>query len=386
MSLTEQDPLDPTDRATARRTFYRIVEHFEAIDPYHSRATRAQSSTTYSQPRLIRYTYEYALSDDSRDIFLRAFFGSLALDLSQDYNDLDFQELAPLFTGFAEYLIDSFFLPLKAATRKTPQPSPVYHSAVLRAQGGTTAQGFIGTPERLSSLRGACLTRDRHRCVISRKFSTHEYAERYRLHGDEACDDDGVPFTRQEFGQYEALEVAHILPHSLMKANADAEMDAPRQAALAILNMFDKGVAHIIDGVDIDRPLNALTLSIRLHQHFGEFQIYFDPVPNQPNTYRIESFLLPPVNFTFGLPITRRLYVTEARTVDPPSPRLLAVHRAIAHILHLSGAGDYISRVLRDMEDNVVRADGTSALGRMGLGLQKAADMTAAIGVTRRIQ
>lgn len=65
----------------------------------------------------------------------------------------------------------------------------------------------------------------------------------------------------------------------------------------------------------------------------------------------------------FGIPVTRTLFVTDTHTIDPPSPRLLAVHRAIAHILHLSGAGRYIDHVLRDMETNLVRADGSSELG-----------------------
>ncbi|CAK7219601.1 hypothetical protein SCUCBS95973_003870 [Sporothrix curviconia] len=365
LASTAQDPLGPEERATARRTFSRVVEHFEAADPYRN-ITRAERATSYSQPLLIRHTYEYALSDESRDIFLRAFFASVELDLASAHAELDFDVLTPRFNGFADYLIDNFFLPLKASTRKTPQPSPAYHSAVLRAQEGvTTAQGFIGTSERLASLRWECLVRDRHRCVITRNFSSDEYEARFKMHQDDASDDDGVLFSEQTPGQFAPLEVAHILPHSLMKLGKNAEMDASRQAALAVLNMFDKGVAHIINGVDIDRPRNAVTLSMTLHRYFGAFDVYFEPVPDATNTYRIQSFLSPGTNVAFGLPVTRTLFVTESRTIDPPSPRLLAVHRAIAHILHLSGAGDYLDRLLRDMEDNYIRADGTSALGHM---------------------
>ncbi|KIH91079.1 hypothetical protein SPBR_02107 [Sporothrix brasiliensis 5110] len=134
--------------------------------------------------------------------------------------------------------------------------------------------------------------------------------------------------------------------------------------------MFDRGVVHLIDGVDIDRPRNALTLAPLMHGHFGAFRIYFEEVHGQYNTYRIGSFLSALHNRAINLPVTRTLYVTEDRTIDPPSPRLLAVHRAIAHILHLSGAGEYIDWILRDMEEHAVRADGSSALGRLvSLGL-----------------
>jgi hypothetical protein len=132
--------------------------------------------------------------------------------------------------------------------------------------------------------------------------------------------------------------------------------------------MFDHGVGHLIEGVNIDRPLNALTLTMNMHDLFGSFRIYFEPVPQaEPHTYRVESFLEP--IFTGGLlPVTRTLFLTNDRTIDPPSPRLLAIHRAIARILHLSAAGGYIDDILRGMRDageQGVQADGSTDLGRL---------------------
>lgn len=71
------------------------------------------------------------------------------------------------------------------------------------------------------------------------------------------------------------------------------------------------------------------------------------------------------VSATLGLPVTRTLFLAEDRLIDTPSPRLLAIHRAIAHILHLSGAGEYIDRILRDFEEKGVQADGSTDLGRI---------------------
>lgn len=138
--------------------------------------------------------------------------------------------------------------------------------------------------------------------------------------------------------------------------------DDSRTAVLDILNMFDTDAAHLIDGPEIDRPRNALTLTSSLHQFFfGDFQIYFELVNGPPNTYRIDTFLPYPALNNL-LPVTRSLSVTEGRTIDPPSPRLLAVHRAIAHILHLSAAGSYIDRILRDIEEQTVRVHGSTPL------------------------
>lgn len=129
--------------------------------------------------------------------------------------------------------------------------------------------------------------------------------------------------------------------------------------------MFDVGVAEIIQGPEIDRPRNALTLTFHFRQLFGDFQVYFEPVPDKDHTYTIKTHISEDYFFRRpALPITRELYLTPERTIEPPAPRLLAVHCAIARILHLSGAGEYIDKIFRDMEEHGVQADGSTPLGR----------------------
>jgi hypothetical protein len=41
-----------------------------------------------------------------------------------------------------------------------------------------------------------------------------------------------------------------------------------------------------------------------------------------------------------------------------PSIRLLGIHHNIPHILELSGAGEYVEQILRDLEQVMVEADG----------------------------
>ncbi|KAL2751820.1 hypothetical protein ACRALDRAFT_2114713, partial [Sodiomyces alcalophilus JCM 7366] len=245
---------------------------------------------------------------------------------------------------------------VRASTLKTPQPSPAYHSAVLMVQGRD--QEFTTTPTRLAALRGTSLVRDRHRCVISRAFDVREARKRVnRGREPNPKDDDGNALS----GPFAYLEVAHIIPHSLVRPQANSES---RQAALAILNMFDIGVARLIEGVEIDRPFNTLSLALDHHRTFGEFLTFFTPVPDSPpHTYRIETF--EHASLTSPLfPVTRTLLLSPDRNIDPPSSRLLAVHRAIAHILHLSAAGEYIDRFLSDMDEGCVRTDGSTELGK----------------------
>jgi hypothetical protein len=131
--------------------------------------------------------------------------------------------------------------------------------------------------------------------------------------------------------------------------------------------MFDDGVSHLIEGANINRPRNALTLVRTVHQYFGNFKIFFEPVlDSEPHTYRIGTFLRPRTVRGI-LPVTRTLYLTEHRTIDPPSPRLLDIYSAVGHILHLSAAGGYIDKILEDMECGTghTQADGSTDLGRL---------------------
>ncbi|KAL2380520.1 hypothetical protein RJZ90_004552 [Blastomyces dermatitidis] len=181
----------------------------------------------------------------------------------------------------------------------TPQPSPAHLSVIQNVQG---RREFTGTPDRISVLRGSCLIRDHHRCDYSKK------------------------------------------------------------AALMILHMFDSDVSHLVDGIDIDQPFNAMSLTHDLHALFSNFKVFFEPVPGQEHTYQIDTFL--PPGILQDIPVTCTLYLTDNQSIDPPSSRLLALHCAIAHILHLSGAGEYIDSILRDMETGI-QGDGSTELGHI---------------------
>ncbi|KAI2787034.1 hypothetical protein POX_f07389 [Penicillium oxalicum] len=191
----------------------------------------------------------------------------------------------------------------------------------------------------------------RDRCVVSRKFDRAAARKRFAENGESCADDDGNLLKDESSNQFQYLEVAYILPHCLTTvASEDTDLSDSKKNALRILDMFDLGIIYLIDGPKIDSRINALTLTLDYYRLFGEFQIYFERTGTR-HQYRIDSterspFLLDPL-----FPVTRLLTLSPYRTVDPPSSRLLDVHRAIALIMKLSGAGEYIESVLRDMEE-----------------------------------
>jgi len=268
-------------------------------------------------------------------------------------------ELQGTLINFSDYLVNNFFLPLKASGRKTPQPTP---TALSLTQ---TPDNVVGTTQRLAHLRQQCLTRDRYRCVISRKFDLNEAKARWKRDGADSKDDDGV-LLKNEKPEY--LEVAHILPHSLTSLSGDVgdlQLSESKRIALQILKMFDPDASHLIEGPDIDRSINAIVLTHHWHQEMGDFAVSFQPtIDRSPHSYKID-YIDPNRPFRDPLlPVIRQLYTTPTKTIDPPAPRLLAIHHAtIARILCLSGAGEYINHIIQEMEEVSIKENGSTALG-----------------------
>ena len=125
--------------------------------------------------------------------------------------------------------------------------------------------------------------------------------------------------------------------------------------------MFNNGIIHLIEGFDIDRSCNVLTLIYDFHQLFGDFKIFFELIIQPLYNYRIDStrsgIMWNPIFL-----LSRILYLIITRTIDLPSPRLLAVHRSITHILHLNAAGGYINRILEDLNKKNIKTDGSTEL------------------------
>ncbi|KAF5865032.1 mitochondrial phosphate carrier protein [Aspergillus alliaceus] len=103
--------------------------------------------------------------------------------------------------------------------------------------------------------------------------------------------------------------------------------------------MFNPRTVRLISGTDIDRLMNALTLTHDLHRLFGNFEIAFEPIDSQPQTYKIKYVNAGRIFRGHWLPVTRTLYITPGRSIEQPSIQLSELHHAIGQILHSSAAG-----------------------------------------------
>ncbi|KAL3429313.1 hypothetical protein BDV09DRAFT_180610 [Aspergillus tetrazonus] len=345
--------LNPEERDLATRIFDAIMMQFEP----------SQSTESGYYPVTLIRLMKFEISE--KDEFLSFFFSFIQQDLLDEDDErvglgqvlshlapfphLPFEQkdaLKESLVAFAKYLVVNFFLPLKASAGKTPQPTP----ALSRS---TTSKVAIGTPKRVSNLRKSCLIRDWYRCVVTRRFDAQEAQSRYKRDGQDVKDDDGKSLL-PERDTMAYLEVAHIIPHSLKSLTGeggDRKLAESKHIAHQVLTMFNPSAIHLIDGVDIDRPMNALTLTHDLHRLFGNFEIAFEPVVTQPHTYKVDYVESDRMGRVEKLPVTVSLFLTPDQSVEPPSPQLLAIHSAIGRILHLSAAGGYINDYIQDLEE-----------------------------------
>jgi hypothetical protein len=106
---SSSEPLEPKQRAEATRIFNQIIDHCE---PSQTR------NGPYKRITLIRLTHQYALSEISRDSFLKYFFQYMAIPMEEEshFDTWDTErksELVLSLAAFADYLVDNFFLPCR---------------------------------------------------------------------------------------------------------------------------------------------------------------------------------------------------------------------------------------------------------------------------------
>lgn len=168
------------------------------------------------------------------------------------------------------------------------------------------------------------------------------------------------------------LHCSHIFPDIVNKGVEEDPSEETSKTATAkanyaasvwaVLERFGyTTLSEELDGKNIHRLDNILILDPVAHDHFDHLELWFEPVPGRKNTYYIKHSDVVYFHHNWKTEVT--FTTPDPIQLTVPNPQLLELHAACARVARLSGAGEYIEKVLMELEDSKVLAkDGGSAL------------------------
>ncbi|KIM73234.1 hypothetical protein PILCRDRAFT_731746 [Piloderma croceum F 1598] len=241
---------------------------------------------------------------------------------------------------------------------KGPTPAPTSHPS--RPSFDNVTDTFIHmlleAPQDHQSAKKLAFIRDGYRCVISGRTD----ARVYETNADVRAAWDAAVLLDPSM-RLASTTCAHIFPESINRniigENEGGHKHQYAASVWAVMERFGQvlGVDEL-NGADIHRMRNVMTMERGLHDLFDSLGIWFEATPTV-NRYNVRGKY---AAYTMGIqnPIT---FPTNG-SLPAPDPRYLKLHAACAQVAHLSGAGEYIDNILRDMETTRVLAkDGSSS-------------------------
>ena len=133
-----------------------------------------------------------------------------------------------------------------------------------------------------------------------------------------------------------------------------------------------------LNGEDINRIENVITLSIVAHHYFGKLEVWLeavevrttfceftshlmidDDIKGCENTYFLRKGSAYPADLIAGTVIT---FTTATPGMALPNPQFLAIHAACAKVCHMCGMAEVIDKILRDLETVKVLSEDGSGL------------------------
>ncbi|TCD63772.1 hypothetical protein EIP91_004955 [Steccherinum ochraceum] len=220
--------------------------------------------------------------------------------------------------------------------------------------GSRTKKLAVWPDNRPSTLREEVLMRDNYQCVLKGVMD------------NDTCRTGRITTTGVGFRRVVATR---IIRRSLFPKN-DSSPLSQISAKIDILQYFAGLSGEAMDelAASIDTPENVITLNRDWHDEFDRFEWclvphgvdlsrihdVFDPdldeLPELSGQQHYKFVALEPLDCnTVSNPSDKVTFVNHAlpaeRTFKFPNPKLLAIHAAIAHVLHFSGAGDVFSHI-----------------------------------------
>ncbi|KAH9175893.1 hypothetical protein EDB89DRAFT_2066097 [Lactarius sanguifluus] len=218
-------------------------------------------------------------------------------------------------------------------------------------------------PQDQKEAKRQALARDNFQCIVSGKYDYNMTSQNDDLSAV------AFSFSPPRIG---VTQCAHIIPSSTNENILDSK-DKHASSFWAVLGCF--GYEDLLDklkGKGIHSLDNVMTLGMEIHHWFDQLKMWFEAVKGSPNTYTIKA--ADTILLAFCKAADCKITLTsEDPRLPLPNPDYLEIHAACCRVAHLSGAGEYMDKVLEDLEDTHVLSEDGSTAHMLSFALQKEA-------------
>ncbi|KAF9233123.1 hypothetical protein BU15DRAFT_54322 [Melanogaster broomeanus] len=234
--------------------------------------------------------------------------------------------------NLGRFYVDHYIRGFKRYKGRTPTPSSHPSRSFDMAKDAVSSE-MTEPPTSYQAAKRKALRRDNFRCVVTGAVDVASASR------DPALRQTGLPLR--------TTQCAHIFPQST-NTNISGDGSSKRDYAAsmwAVMTRFGYGdLPRKLNGNNVHSLENILTLEGgTIHEHFDTLQLWFE-----------RTGLSAPSTVQFTTP--------DPEEFPLPSPTYLHIHAAYAKVAKLSGAGDYIDNLSRDLEEiRVLSKDGSSA-------------------------
>ncbi|TFK69181.1 hypothetical protein BDN72DRAFT_959738 [Pluteus cervinus] len=204
-------------------------------------------------------------------------------------------------------------------------------------------------PQNYTEAKALALLRDGYKCVLSGRYDI-----------DVAIANDISTQTVLEAGGGIYTRCVHILPDPTYFEDTNPEPERDYSASvLGVLKAFGYDIENLT-GAKVHSLFNVMSLDPNFHEYFSRLEIWFEPTLT-PHCYTIETYLpilIPATPITFNTSSDPE----SVLNLPLPSAELLVLHATCAKVAYMSGAGERLDELDREIDDTgVLASDGTSS-------------------------
>ncbi|RPD53929.1 hypothetical protein L226DRAFT_574687 [Lentinus tigrinus ALCF2SS1-7] len=230
---------------------------------------------------------------------------------------------------------DHLLRPFRRLKGRTPNVSSHPSPPPFELTKEDVHQIITETPRTYSHSRRLAMHRENFRCIVTRILDL-DYAK--------------------TSGTYDAavstLEFCHIFPELTNNVETNPGKRDYSCNVWSVLKSFgyDHTVNDLATAEKIHSPENTMMMVHDLHDFFDRLDLWFEPIQNVPNHYRLLSiWILSPHGLSDGQEIT---FQSADPRIPLPKPEYLGIHAACCMVAHMSGASGLFNEIERDLEED----------------------------------